>query len=132
MFEPDWSRDLLAGARGLSLARERGWLLAWDEAGWLTLLDHVGRRQAQRQFAGLVGATTADDGSAYAAIGKNGEIWWLAPDFNPRWEKQISQQPLTLALDPFGQYLAVTDSHGQVRIFDRAGKLTSEIKLPRP
>ena len=46
MFQLDWSRDLLAGARGLSLARERGWLLAWDEANWQTTLA-AGRNDKQ-------------------------------------------------------------------------------------
>src|SRR5436309_15383715 len=97
-FQSAWSRDLLAGARGLSLARERHSLLAWDDSGWLTLLDHAGQRQSQRRLPDLQAACAADDGSACAAISKSGDLWWLAPDFTSRWEIKLSAPPLAVAL----------------------------------
>jgi hypothetical protein len=131
-LKPVWSRDLPSGARGLALARERGWVLAWDEAGWLSLFNHAGNKQAQRHFPELLTATAADDGTAYATAGQNGEIWSLAPDLSLRWETKLSARPTALALDSFGQYLAAGDVHGQVRIHDRAGKMICQATLPRP
>src|SRR5579885_2228306 len=82
---PLWSVALGARPRGLSLAREKGWLLAWDEAGWLTLLDRKGVRQAQRhEDGGVAVACAADDGSAYVSVSGSGELRWLAPDLMPR------------------------------------------------
>src|SRR5262249_35270436 len=100
--------------------------------GWLSLLNHAGIRQAQRHFPELLTAMAADDGTAYAAAGQNGEIWSLAPDLSLRWETKLMARPTALALDSFGQYLAIGDAHGQVRIYDRAGKTISEVTLPRP
>jgi hypothetical protein len=114
------------------LARERGWVLTWDKAHWLALLDHTGHSQAQRRFPGLVAACAADDASAYAAAGMDGELWWLAPDLMARWERKLSHRALALALDPFGQYLAVADIKGRVLIYDRQGQTVARLELPRP
>lgn len=131
-FETIWSRDLHSNAQGLSLARERGWLLTWDKSGWLYLLDHKGNSQAERQFPGLSLGCAADDASAYAIAGQNGEIWWLAPDLVARWEKKLSSPILALALDPFGQYLVVSDKGGTLHLYDRFGQTIFREKPSRP
>jgi hypothetical protein len=131
-FELLWTRPLTSGAAGLCLARERGWVLAWDQSHWLYLLDPDGKSQAQRQLAGLTVACAADDTSAYAAAGKKGEVWWLAPDLMPRWERRLTQTVLAVALDPFGQYLAAADAQGQVHLFDHTGRRVCCLEVPRP
>jgi hypothetical protein len=128
----DWSRDLHGGARGLSLAREARLVLTWDDAGWLTLLDHAGRPQAQRPFAELLMGAAADDGSAFAAASKDGAVWWLAPDLSVRRESRLTHTPTALTLDSYGQYLAVSDAHGGGRILDRHGRTESTFQTPRP
>src|SRR5262245_64210293 len=82
-----WSHPMSHGPRGLALAREKGWVLVWDEQNWLYVLNQAGEVQSQRHLAGgLVTACCADDGSAYVALGAQGEVFWLAPDLMPRWE----------------------------------------------
>lgn len=128
-----WERKLGNNPRGLCLAREKGWLLAWDDKNWLYLLNQAGEVQAQRQFPGaLASACCAEDGSAYAAVGSRGEVLWLAPDLMPRWEVTVPQRALAAALDPFGQYLAVSDMRGSVHIFDRFGRPACQVESPRP
>src|SRR5690348_9246417 len=83
---PSWTLSLDARPRGLSLAREKQTLLVWDENHWLTLLNHQGERQGQMRLSGLAAACAADDGSAYAALGQRGEVWWLEPDLTTRWQ----------------------------------------------
>ena len=110
-FHTAWTHALANPARGLALAREKGWVLAWDNQDWLYLLNQAGERQAQMHAPGkLVAAACADDGSAYVAVGARGEIWWLAPDLHSRWERSVPHPVTALALDPFGQYLAVADA----------------------
>ena len=103
-MRPLWSQSLGARPRGLALAREKGWTLAWDEGHWLHLLNHKGERQAQlRAPAALATACCADDGSAYVAVGSQGEVWWLAPDLMTRWERSLPAQTVTAPKrDPFG------------------------------
>src|SRR5205814_3288339 len=101
-----WTQSLSARPRGLALAREKGWTLAWDETDWLYLLNQKGERQAQFHAPGaLAAACCSDDGSAYVAVGGRGEIWWLAPDLMTRWERSLPAPALAAALDTFGQYV---------------------------
>jgi hypothetical protein len=129
-----WSLPTQARPRGLCLAREKGWLLTWDESNWLYLLNRNGERQAQRHGGDspLVAACCADDGSAYAAAGGQGEVWWFAPDLMPRWQRSVGAGAVAAALDPFGHCLAVTDARGHLSLFDRKGRLVGESETPRP
>jgi hypothetical protein len=125
--------DTSARPRGLALAREPGWLLAWDDNGWLYLVNRGGGLQGRMRPAGMVtAACCADDGSACAAVGSRGEVWWLAPDLMARWERTVPQQAVSCALDPFGQLLAVADARGGLHLFDRRGQPVCQAQAPRP
>jgi hypothetical protein len=128
-----WSVTTAARPLGLALAREKGTLLAWDDNHWLYLLNRKGERQGQRRCAGAVAAgCCADEGSAYAAVGGRGEVWWLAPDLMTRWERSVPAAGLAAALDPFGRCLAVADAGGNLSLFDRRGRQLSRVQTPRP
>jgi len=133
VIRPLWSHRLPAHPRGLALARERGWVLAWDTHHWICLLNRAGDRQAQWHTpANLVTACSAEDGSAYAAVGARGEVWWLAPDLMPRWERAVPHPATAAALDSLGQYLAVADAGGDFSLFDQTGRLVFRVQSPRP
>lgn len=133
VLQPLWSQTINVVSRGLALVREKGWLLAWDDKHWLYLLNRMGERQGQVRPSGeLATACASDDGSAFAAAGNKGQVWWFAPDLTIRWERAVPDQALTAAMDPFGQYLAVADTKGRLQIFDRLGRLVSQVQSPRP
>lgn len=128
-----WSARLAAAPRGLSLAREAGSLLAWDESGSVSLLSRIGELQGRSRVAqGAVAACQADDGSACAAIGPRGEVVWLKPDLTARWERAVPARGVTCAMDPFGHVLAVSDAGAGLHLFDRTGKLIWHTQTPRP
>ena len=128
-----WTRPLGRPLRGLVLAREKSRLLTWDQVDGLYLLDPAGQTEAHVRTPGpLAAACAADDGSAYAAAGSRGELWWLAPDLTTAWAEVLPRRPLVTALDPFGQYLAVADAEGGLHIFDCHGRRVMEIACPRP
>src|SRR5438270_336566 len=128
-----WSFRTAARPAGLLLTRERGAFLAWDENAWLYLLNAFGEPQAQRKMPSpLRAACCAEDGSAYAAVGAQGEVWWLTPDLTPRREQSLRRPAVAAALDPFGRYLAVAESHGRLSLFDAEGNLVSRASSPRP
>jgi hypothetical protein len=129
-----WSLPTQGRPRGLSLAREKGWLLAWDDANWLYLLNRKGERQAQRHGGDspFVAGCAADDGSAYAAVGGGGEVWWFAPDLMPRWQRAVGAPAVAAALDPFGQCLAVSEANGHLYLFNRRGRVLARAETPRP
>lgn len=133
VIEPVWSRKLGAAIRGLVHAGERDWLLAWDANHWLYLLDQDGHRQGQAHFAGtLTSVGFAQDGSAIVAGGNTGQVVWLTPDLMRRWEKTLPQPCLAVAIDPFGQYAAVSDRAGNLTAFNRLGDKVFQLQLPRP
>jgi hypothetical protein len=128
-----WSQKLGAGSRGLSLAREKGWLLAWDQANWLHLFNHAGERQGQVKPPGtLKAAASADDGSAHVAVGSQGELCWLAPDLAIRWQRTLPHSNMAVAVDPFGQYVAVADRRGNVHFLSKFGESVGRFRSPRP
>jgi hypothetical protein len=132
-MRPLWSHPLSARPRGLALAREKGWTLAWDESHWLHLLNQKGERQAQVHVPGvLAAACCADDGSASVAVGGRGEVWWLAPDLSTRWERSLPAPALACAVDPFGQYVAVSDARGGIHVLNRLGVAVCRIQSTRP
>src|SRR5262249_7346088 len=103
------------------------------ENNWLYLLNRSGERQAQvRAPGGVTAACCADDGSAYAAVGERGEVWWLSPDLSIRWERVMPKKTAAAATDPFGQYLAVSDLLGNLHVLDRFGTLICQTLTPRP
>jgi hypothetical protein len=133
IFQLTWSHALANPPRGMVLAREKGWILAWDNQDWLYLLNHAGERQAQmRAPAKLVAASCADDGSAYVAVGAQGEIWWLTPDLRSRWERSVGHSVTAVTADSLGQYMAVADTTGTVTIFDSQGRPGTQFQSTRP
>jgi len=130
---PLWSLTTTNPLRGLALARERGWLIAWDDLHWLYLLNQAGERQAQLQApAPLAAVCCSDDGSSFAASGVDGQVWLLAPDLMPRWERSLPRPAVAVALDPFGGYLAAADNSGGLYVFDLLGRATCQATSPRP
>jgi hypothetical protein len=115
------------------MAREPVRLLSWDDHDWLYLLNQSGDLQAQAHSSGpLTMACAADDGSAYAAAGHRGEIWWLAPDLSTKWTQVAPRRVTATAMDPFGQYLAVADAGSDVQVFDLHGQCVVRLKSQRP
>lgn len=108
-------------------------VLTWDQRNWLYLLNRDGKRQGQVRIPGsLTAAACAEDGSAYAGCGEQGDVWWLAPDLTTRWVRSVGARATALALDPFGQYVAVADHRSRVHTFDRHGQAGFEAACPHP
>jgi hypothetical protein len=130
---PLWSQPIAAVPCGLALAREKGWLLVWDDQHRLHLFNQAGQLQGMFRLPGaLAAACAADDGSFFAAVGAHGEVWWLAPDLTLCWQHNLDEPALAAALDPFGQYLAVADARGRLHLLDRGGKRRFQEQAARP
>jgi hypothetical protein len=128
-----WSQAPPAAPRGLALAREKNLVLVWDEAQTLSLYHLLGHPQARRQLPGAVAcACAADDGSAFAAGGTAGELWWLAPDLTTLWQQRLPFPLVAVALDPHGNYLAAADEHSRVWLYTRPGQRIGKVTCVRP
>lgn len=132
-IRPTWTLSLGTRLRGLSLAREKGWLFVWDENHWVHLFDPRGKKQGQVHAADKLAAVCpAEDGSGLALVGRNGQVWWLAPDLSPRSETTLGQRLVAAAVDPFGQYLALADGTAHLHILDRRNRPIVQVETPRP
>jgi len=120
--------------RGLSLARERESVLAWNGQDSLFLFNETGRLQAQRPSpVPIAAACGAEDGSAYAIGGSQTPvICWLDPDLSPRWQRPLPQRATAIALEPLGEYVAVADAGCTLHLIDRRGHPVWQATTPRP
>lgn len=117
----------------MSLAREAGTLLVWDSAHQLTLLDRQGQQRAEKASAvALTGIASADDGSRHAAGSQTGHVWLLNRELRTRQELSVQGKPTALALEAFGQRLAVADESGSLHFFDPGGRTCWKVHTPRP
>src|SRR5438067_5677053 len=120
---PLWSLTVGGAVRGLSLAREGGAVLVRDDNHWLYVLDRAGGRQAQlRAPRDLSASDCSDEGTSFAVGGKDGDLWWLAPDLMPRWQRSLGKRVEAVAVDPLGLHVAAADAGGHVSLFTRKGR----------
>jgi hypothetical protein len=104
-----------------------------DEEHWLYLLDRKGTRQAQfRAPKDLTCSACSEDGLHLAAGGRDGDLWWLAPDLMPRWQLTLGKRVEAVALDALGHHVAASDSAGGLHLFTRRGRPVWSYTAPRP
>ena len=128
-----WTYTHTAPWRGLAQTRERGLTLAWDARHTLHLFNRRGQPQAQWPCPGeLTAAACADDGSSFAAVGAQGEVWLLSPDLTVRQEHRVSTRAAAVALEAFGRRIAVADGEGTLYLLDRQGNSVWQALNPRP
>jgi hypothetical protein len=125
-----WSTSVPGAVRAIALAREAESLLVRDGRHNLSLFNPQGQLQGRCTWKDLAAGCLADDGSAIAAIVAE-RVCWLGQDLSVRWEKKIEARGITAALDPFGQYLAVSDQKSDLWLLDRTGKLLGRFHSPR-
>jgi outer membrane protein assembly factor BamB len=127
-----WTEAIAPGLQGLALAREGGRLLARDGRHGLFVLDDRGRRLEHRPApAGLVAACIAADGNTFAAVGNDGKVWLFEKDLTTRWERTFGPGS-AVALDSFGDRVAVADAAGGLVLLDRDGRPLWRATCPRP
>lgn len=127
-----WTSRALGPVRALALAAEAGLLLVRDANLSLSLISDAGTLQGQCRIADLVDADIAADGSGVVIAGTSGRVAWLGLDLRPRWELQLGVRVLSIAVDSFGQYLAVADNKGLVHFCDSSRKSLGQFSCPRP
>jgi len=128
-----WSHLTDAPLVGLALAREAGLILAWDDSHCLYLLDLAGNRvNATRTPVPLMLATISDDASQIIAASKDGDVWWLNRNLEPRLHQGTHRYMIGAALSPFGDYLSVSLNDNHTFIYDCLGRRITNLLTHRP
>ena len=128
-----WSQITDAPLAGLDFAREAGLILAWDDAHNLYVFDVAGNRvRSTRTPVPLLAATISDDGSQVIAASKDGDIWWLGKNLEPRLHQGTHRHLLGIAISPQGEYLATSLNDNHTYIYDCLGRRVTNLLTHRP
>jgi hypothetical protein len=128
-----WTHLTDAPLVGMVLAREAGLILAWDDSHSLYLLDLAGNRvRSTRTPVPLTLAAMSDDGSQIIAVSKDGDVWWLNRNLEPRLHQGAHRYLIGAALSPFGEYLAVSMNDNHTFVYDCLGRRLTNLLTHRP
>ena len=128
-----WSVVTDAPLKGMALAREAGAVFAWDEADQLYRVDARGEFQSVARAPGRVlAATISDDGSVVGLLGEGSRLWLMDGDFNLTHDRAGVAEPLSIAVDPHGRYLAVGSRLNLVQFYTVHGKQAGRVETRQP
>jgi hypothetical protein len=117
---------------GLSLARETERLLAWDADQRLYLWDLDGKSLGRQSLpTPLAAAQIADDGQHILAAFRNGQLWWFNGRLQFLYEQVLDFEPLAVALEAFGQWLAISDRHRRTHLLSANGVQEKVLETPK-
>ncbi|WZO99517.1 hypothetical protein EP7_001124 [Isosphaeraceae bacterium EP7] len=119
--------------KGLSLAREAGRLLAWDEGGQVSIYGVDGELQATtRMPETIIAGAISDDGSLIALVGAGQRLWLLDRALERTTDRGTVPDPSCLAIDPHGRYVAVASKINITQIYNRYGKHAGKFETRQP
>jgi len=123
--EPAWTLVTDSPLKGISLAREAGTILVWDEGNQLYLFDRDGESQSVSRVPNKIQAgTISDDGSLIALVVDADEagLMLLDADFNVSVQRAAPSDATCMAVDPHGRYLAIGTRLNALHFVNRFGR----------
>lgn len=128
-----WTTITDGPLRGLSLARETGTLLAWDESSHLYLLAPDGERLTDaRAPARILDAAIADAGSLIAVLIEGPRLLLLDSELQSIADRPTLAEVTTLAVDAHGRYVVVSAKTGKSQFLTRYGKTAGHFETMQP
>ncbi len=128
-----WTSVTDAPLAGLSLAREAGSLLAWDEGRNLYLLGADGTRfLAERAPAPIVSAAISDDGTLVALLLGGPRLMLLDREFGPVSDRPAPSGAASLDVDSHGRFVAIGTKSSQTAFFTRHGRPAGQVDTRQP
>ena len=112
------------GGLGLRLGRGRPALS--DRRPGRVPVGRQGPRQDPR------GRAISDDGSLVALLGEGSRLWLLDGDFELIHERSTIADPLAIAVDPHGRYVAVSSKMNVVQFYTRHAKHAGKFETRQP
>ena len=117
---------------GLSLAREAGVLLAWDEGRRLELYDYAGERVlSARAPERIVTAAISDDGGLVAVLLEGPRLLLLSGELEPMADRPTISEAHALSVDPHGRYVVVASKASQAQFYTKYGKTAGKFTTPQ-
>ncbi len=128
-----WTSVTDAPLLGLSLAREAGLILAWDEARNVYLIDLHGERLTSARAPGaILGGCLSDSGSLAALLIEGSRLLLLDRELTTLSDRPTSSEPTCLDIDPHGRYLAIGTKTTQTLFYSRFGRPAGKFETKQP
>ena len=128
-----WSFATDAPLVWLELARESGEVLAADKSGGIYLLDRGGRVIAvTRGQMPIRGLAWSDNGAAGVALIGNSRLHWFSRQLEFRSQYELPDTAVGVAVDPHGEYVAVSLVSATNLVFDGPRKPIHRFESQRP
>lgn len=128
-----WSLATDAPLVALRLGRETGEVLAADASGGLYLIDrqgHIGNLTRGR--SPIRSLAWSDTGEGGAALVGDDKLYWFDRTLKFQGAIDLPNKGLALALDPHGQYAAISLADGATHIYDVHRKLVRRFDTTQP
>lgn len=128
-----WRFATEAPLTGLQLARETGEVLAGDDIGSLYRIDRRGDYSAVTRIRAAIQAIAlSDDGQFAAALADDTQIYRLDRHLQTVWRLDLPERCLQVAIDPYGQYIAVSLADCGNLVFDARRRRVAGFPTIRP
>ena len=128
-----WSFTVDAPLTDLRFSRETGEVLAADVSGGLYLLDRRGQvRALTRTRHSVQRLAWADNGIAGAAVLDDHLVGWFNRNLQFQWTRDLSDQILSITVDPYGSHVALGQADGVNLIYSQENKKVSRFETVRP
>ena len=128
-----WTFGTEGPLTGLQLAREAGEVLASDETGGLYRLDRKGQYSAvTRTREGIREIAMSDDGQWCVASVGAASLHRFDRNLKTVWQLDLPSECLSLAMDPYGQYILVSLAEAGNVIYDANKRKVAQFESIRP
>lgn len=128
-----WTVVTDAPLKGLGLMREAGRIITWDEVDGLVMSDLNGERiWAVRAPGAIQEGAVSDDGSLVALLGESRRLWLFGPELELIADRETVADPLAIAVDPHGRFVAVSSRRDQTHLYTRYGRKAGEFETMQP
>ncbi|WP_169980850.1 PQQ-binding-like beta-propeller repeat protein [Tautonia rosea] len=128
-----WTVVTDAPLKGLGLMREAGRIITWDEVDGLVMSDLNGDRiWAVRAPGGIQAGAVSDDGSLVALLGESRRLWLFGSELELIADRETVADPLAIAVDPHGRFVAVSSRMDQTHLYTRFGRKAGEFETMQP
>ncbi|MFO1020571.1 MAG: WD40 repeat domain-containing protein [Planctomycetales bacterium] len=128
-----WTHESNVPLTAFAYARESGQVFCTDKSGHLWRFSPAGEVDAVQKLSEAPRAIAwSDDGTRGVGLFGENHLSWINSSLAVRETLQLPDTTVALAIDPYGEYIAVSTSSGSILVFDGPRQPVLHIDTLRP